>query len=154
MLGATWEEINLDRDSGATWIIPSKRMKAGREHRDPLARAAAAIVEDIGTMFGRTGHVFEGQRKGKPLSNMTFLMLLRRMGRHDITAHGFRSTFRDWAAEVTDYPSEIAEQALAHTVGSAVERAYRRSDVFEKRRALMEEWAHFAGSAVTVPEPS
>ncbi|WP_366655397.1 integrase arm-type DNA-binding domain-containing protein [Fodinicurvata sp. EGI_FJ10296] len=141
VLGATWDEIDLDRDGGAVWTIPADRMKAGKEHRVPLPPAAARIVQDMGTMFGRTGYVFPGQRKGKPLSNMAFLMLLRRMGRGDLTAHGFRSTFRDWVAETTSYPSEIAEQALAHIVGSAVERAYRRGDVFEKRRALMADWA-------------
>ncbi|WP_366656651.1 integrase arm-type DNA-binding domain-containing protein [Fodinicurvata sp. EGI_FJ10296] len=144
VLGATWDEIDLDRDGGAVWTIPADRMKAGKEHRVPLPPAAARIVQDMGTMFGRTGYVFPGQRKGKPLSNMAFLMLLRRMGRGDLTAHGFRSTFRDWVAETTSYPSEIAEQALAHIVGSAVERAYRRGDVFEKRRALMADWINFS----------
>jgi integrase len=85
--------------------------------------------------------VFAGPKAGRPLSNMAFLMLLRRMKRHDLTAHGFRSTFRDWAAERTSFPSEVAEMALAHTVGDKVEAAYRRGDLFDKRRALMEQWA-------------
>ncbi len=93
-----------------------------------------------------SGFVFPGAKRGAPLSNMAFLMLLRRMGRDDLTAHGFRSTFRDWAAERTTFPAEVAEMALAHTVGDKVEAAYRRGDLFEKRRRLMEAWAAFCGA--------
>ena len=91
--------------------------------------------------------VFPGGKPGKPLSNMAFLMLLRRMGRGDLTAHGFRSSFRDWAAERTNFPSEVAEMALAHAVGNKVEAAYRRGDLFEKRRRLMQQWATFCTTA-------
>jgi integrase len=90
--------------------------------------------------------VFPGQRHRRPLSNMAMLMLLRRMGREDLTAHGFRSTFSDWAAEETAFPREVVEMALAHTVENKVEAAYRRGDLFEKRRALMADWAHYCGS--------
>jgi integrase len=90
--------------------------------------------------------VFPGSKEAKPLSDMAFLMLLRRMGRDDLTAHGFRSSFRDWVSETTRYPSEVAEMALAHAVGNAVEAAYRRGDLFERRRRLMAEWANYCGS--------
>ena len=95
------------------------------------------------THLTMTGFVFPGARTGSPLSNMSLLMTLRRMGRSDLTAHGFRSTFRDWAAERTAFPSEVAEMALAHAVGDKVEAAYRRGDMFEKRRALADTWAAF-----------
>jgi integrase len=93
--------------------------------------------------------VFPGGKAGRPLSNMAFLMLLRRMGRDDLTAHGFRSSFRDWAAERTNFPSEIAEMALAHAVGNAVEAAYRRGDLFDKRRRLMDAWTEFCAKPAT-----
>jgi integrase len=93
------------------------------------------------------GFVFPGGKQDKPLSDMAFSMLLRRMGRGDVTAHGFRSSFRDWAAEQTNFPSEVAEMALAHAVGSKVEAAYRRGDLFEKRRRLMDAWAAFLAKA-------
>jgi integrase len=136
VLGATWAEIDLDK---ALWTIPAARMKAGREHRIPLSAPAAALLRKLATL--REGeHVFAGQRAGKPLSNMALLMALRRMKRPDLTAHGFRSTFRDWAAETTAFPSEVVEMALAHSVGDKVEAAYRRGDLFEKRRELMTDW--------------
>jgi integrase len=117
-------------------------MKAGKEHRVPLSAPALAIVEKMAAI--RSGEfVFPGGREGRPLSNMAFLMLLRRMGRDDLTAHGFRSSFRDWAAERTGFPAEVAEMALAHTVGDKVEAAYRRGDLFQKRRQLAEAWAKF-----------
>jgi integrase len=125
-----------------TWLIPEERMKAGRPHRIPLTEATIAILKTL------QGHdkinVFPGLKAGKPISNMVFLMTLRRMKREGLTAHGFRSTFRDWAAERTDFQGEVAEAALAHVVGNKVEAAYRRGDLFEKRRALMEAWARFA----------
>ena len=116
------------------------RMKAGKEHRVPLSDAALAIAENMAAI--RQGDfVFPGGKAGRPLSNMSMLMLLRRMGRDDLTIHGFRSSFRDWAAERTGLPAEVAEMALAHTVVDAVERAYRRGDLFQKRRQMMDAWA-------------
>jgi integrase len=136
VLGAGWEEINLQ---GRVWTVPPDRMKAGREHRVPLSRDAVALLKKV--RGSAEGLVFPGERRGKPLSNMAMLMVLRRMGRTDLTAHGFRSTFRDWAAERTNFPREVAEAALAHVVGDRTEAAYRRGDLFEKRRRLMDAWA-------------
>ncbi len=140
-LGARWREID---PSSKVWIIPADRMKAGKEHRVPLCRRAIELVEGRRKCAGKDvqseAFVFPGQRQGKPLSNMAFLMLLRRMKRHDLTAHGFRSTFRDWAAERTSYPNEVCEAALAHRIANKVEAAYRRGDLFELRRRLMEKW--------------
>lgn len=145
VLGARWQEMDL---ANATWTAPAARMKMKREHRVPLSPAALAILravaplrpanDDAGGAF-----VFPGARKGSPLSSMALLMTLRRMDRGDLTAHGFRSTFRDWTAERTSYPNEVAEAALAHTVKNETEAAYRRGDLFEKRRRLMEDWATF-----------
>lgn len=119
-------------------------MKADKEHRVPLSSAAVAILKQMAEL--RDGEfVFPGAKAGQPLSNMALLMLLRRMGRGDLTAHGFRSTFRDWAGDCTDFPGELAEMALAHTVGDKVEAAYRRGDGFQKRLLLAEEWAKFCG---------
>ncbi|WP_010685528.1 phage integrase central domain-containing protein [Methylobacterium mesophilicum] len=135
-LGARWDEIDLE---AGIWTVPAERMKAGAEHRVPLSPAALAI---LGEMQGLDStFVFPGGRRGKPLSNMAMLTLLRRMERPDLTVHGFRSSFRDWASETTDFPSEVVEMALAHTVESKVERAYRRGDLFEKRRDLMGAWS-------------
>src|SRR5260370_4088390 len=121
-------------------------MTAGREHRGPLSDAALAIVETMGAI--RQGEfVFPGGKAGRLLSNMSMLMLLRRMGRDDLTIHGFRSSFRDWAAERTGFPAEVAEMALAHTVADAVERAYRRGDLFQKRRPMMDAWTKFCTAA-------
>ena len=113
-------------------------LKGGREHRVPLSDAALATLKDMGQ---GGDYPFPGQRRGQPLSNMAMLSLLRRMGRSDLTVHGFRSSFRDWAAEQTNFPSEVAEMALAHVVGDKVEAAYRRGDLFDKRRRLMDAWA-------------
>jgi integrase len=137
-IGAKWDEIDL---AAKVWTIPASRMKADREHRVPLAPAAVEIIERAAARR-ENGYVFPGAR-GAGLSNMSFLMLLRRMGRRDLTAHGFRSSFRDWTAERTSFPREVAEQALAHTLSDKVEAAYRRSDLFDKRRKLMEAWARF-----------
>jgi integrase len=143
VLGAIWGEIDLD---AALWTIPAARMKARREHRVPLSAPAVALLRKLATL--REGeHVFTGQRAGKALSNMALLMTLRRMKRGDLTAHGFRSTFRDWAAETTGFPSEVVEMALAHAVGDKVEAAYRRGDLFEKRRELMEAWGTYCMKA-------
>ena len=122
-----------------TWTIPAERMKARVEHRIPLSKQALAVLRRAETQKVNDV-VFFGQKPGRGLSNMALLMMLRRMGRTDLTAHGFRSTFRDWAAEQTNFPNEVVEMALAHTIPRAVEAAYRRGDLFEKRRKLMVEW--------------
>jgi integrase len=139
VMGARWSEVNR---AERLWTIPAGRMKAGKEHRVPLSDAALAIIDAMAA--NRDGDfVFPGGKAGRPLSNMAFLMLLRRMQRDDLTAHGFRSTFRDWAAECTSFPAEVVEMALAHTVVDKVEAAYRRGDLFEKRRHLMQAWERF-----------
>jgi integrase len=144
-IGARWSEIDL---LDKRWTVPAARMKAGREHRVPLSARALAILEE---MFAHReaddGFVFAGGKPGLPLSNMAFLMLLRRMERGDLTAHGFRATFKTWASERTAFQNEIVEAALAHVVGSKVEQAYRRGDMFEKRRRLMQQWATFCTTA-------
>jgi integrase len=134
VLGARWGEFNL---AERLWTIPANRMKAGKEHRVPLSDAAMAILGEAGEP---EAHVFPG-RSG-PLGHTTLFALLQRMGR-DLTTHGFRSTFRSWAAERTNFPREAAELALAHTVGDATERAYQRGDLFQKRRGLMDAWSAF-----------
>lgn len=146
VLGATWAEV--DRKA-KIWTVPAVRMKAGKEHRVPLSDRALEILDAAATERTDGDFVFPGPRKGKPLSNMAMAMLLRvRMKRPEITVHGFRSSFRDWAGEETSFPREVAEAALAHTVGDEVERAYRRADALEKRRKLMDAWAKYvAGGA-------
>jgi len=141
-IGATWDEIDLQ---AKLWTIPANRIKAGREHRVPLSVPALAILEAMQAVK-TNDFVFPGNKADKPLSGMALLMLLRRMKRGDLTAHGFRSTFRDWAAERTNFPRDVAEMALAHTVGDKVEAAYRRGDLIEKRRQLAEAWAKFCGT--------
>jgi integrase len=146
VLGVTWAEIDL---SAAVWIVPASRMKAGREHRIPLSDASLAVLREAAKRQppkAPAAAVFPGAKSGKPLSSMALLMTLRRMDRGDLTAHGFRSTFRDWAAEQTNYPGEVAEAALAHTPGDKVEAAYRRGDLFDKRRQLMDAWATYCSS--------
>jgi len=135
--GATWREIDLD---AGVWVVPGERMKAGKEHRIALSGVAVALLESLPKMAG-TDLVFPAARGGQ-LSDMTLTAVLRRM-KVPATAHGFRSTFRDWAAERTNYPSEVAEMALAHAIDSKVEAAYRRGDMLEKRRAMMADWASF-----------
>ena len=143
VLGATWAEIDM---KAKVWTVPASRMKAGREHRVPLSGRALTVLKAMLPLA--TGPdperrpVFPSQRPGKPLSSMALAMLLRRIG-VETTVHGFRSSFRDWAGEVSTSPREVAEAALAHTVGDATERAYRRGDALEKRRKLMESWAAF-----------
>jgi integrase len=144
-IGATWGEINC---TDKIWIIPGARMKGRKEHRVPLCDRALGIVKEIraaadSSISDPQQFIFSSAKPGRPLSNMAYLMLLRRMGRADLTVHGFRSSFRDWAAERTNFPSEVAEMALAHAVGNKVEAAYRRGDLFEKRRRLMQQWATF-----------
>src|SRR6516225_894352 len=142
---ARWSELNL---LDKTWTVPAERMKARREHRVPLSARALAILEEMQAhRHGDERFVFPGGKAGKPLSNMAFLMLLRRMKRDDLTAHGFRATFKTWASERTSFQNEIVEAALAHVVGSKVEQAYRRGDMFEKRRRLMSSWAQFCFSS-------
>ena len=147
VIGARWSEINLQ---DKLWIIPAERMKAGKEHRVPLSARAMEILRTImpEAIEGDT-FVFPGNRPKKPHSNMAFLMLLRRMERSDMTAHGLRSSFRDWCAERTNFPSEVAEMALAHAISSKVEAAYRRGDLFDKRRQLMNAWAAYCATPQT-----
>jgi integrase len=139
VLKAQWSEIDLE---AALWIIPAERMKAKNEHRIPLSKAALSILKPLQEMRV-SDFMFPGQKRGKPLSNMSMEMILRRMNRTDITVHGFRSSFRDWCGDETEYPREIAEAALAHRLGDSVELAYRRGDALLKRRALMEDWSGF-----------
>ena len=136
VLGATWREIDLEK---AVWTIPASRMKAGKEHRVPLPPRAIEILEAT-KPFGKDW-LFPADGGGA-LSTMAMTMLLRRMER-DCTVHGFRSAFRDWAAESTAYAHEICEMALAHTISNKAEAAYRRGDLFEKRRHLMSDWAKY-----------
>ncbi len=139
--GAKWDEVDL---SSRTWTIPAGRMKAKKEHRVPLSDAAIAVLTRMHNV--RHGDlVFPGTRAGKQIALMTMWLLVKRLADVDVNIHGFRSTFRDWAAEQTAFPAELAELALAHSVGSDVEQAYRRSDMFEKRRKLMDAWAEFCG---------
>jgi integrase len=144
VLGAKWTEINADR---AVWTVPAERMKGRREHRVPLSRVALAVLERARQAGEGSEFVFPNTGRGQPLSNMAMLKMMERMGMPDLTTHGFRSTFRDWAAEQTAFPSEVAEAALAHTIGDKTEAAYRRGDLFEKRRALMQQWATFCITA-------
>ena len=138
VLNAQWTEFDLD---AGLWTIPAERMKARREHRVALPKRAVAIIKEL-SMAKSSEFVFPGQRPGKPLSNMAMLMLLERMGRRGtVTSHGFRSTFSDWASEVSPFSSELRETALAHTIGNKAEAAYRRGDALEKRRTMMEAWA-------------
>jgi integrase len=118
-------------------------MKSRKEHRVPLAPRVLKILESLPR---ESEFVFRGQKKGKPLSQLAMLSTLRRLGRDDLTVHGFRSTFRDWAAETTAYPNHVVEMALAHAIGDQVEAAYRRGDLFEKRRRLMDDWARHCES--------
>lgn len=133
--GMTWAELNLE---AGIWTIPASRMKAGKEHRVPLSDAAIAL---LGGQRSAESLVFESETKpGKAISDMSMTAVLRRMERNDITVHGFRSTFRDWAGETTGFPREVIEAALAHGIKDKAEAAYARSDLFDKRRKLMEAW--------------
>jgi integrase len=135
VLDMTWTEVDED---ARLWTVPAARMKSGKEHRVPLTDDMLAILEPLKAMA--SVYVFEGQKRHRPLSNMSMLMLLRRMGRDGFTVHGFRSSFRDWASEAANAPRELAKAALAHQVGSNVERAYARSDLLERRRELLMNW--------------
>jgi integrase len=139
---ATWGELDLD---AATWTVPAERMKAGREHVVPLSPQAVALFERMKSHRRGSGDnalVFPGQKRGKPLSDMTLTKAMRGMGREE-TPHGFRSTFRDWVAEQTTWPAELAEAALAHVVSDKTVAAYQRGPMLEKRRALMAVWGDF-----------
>jgi integrase len=140
-VGARWEEIGL---SERIWTIPAKRMKARKEHRVPLSDAAMTIVERMAELR-QSDFVFPG-RFGGALAADSMLALTKRLAGQPVTSHGFRSTFRDWCAERSSFPHEVAEMALGHTVGDAVERAYRRGDLFEKRRQLAEAWARYCAT--------
>ena len=139
IFGMRWPEIDFDKK---IWTVPAERMKAGREHRVPLSPRAVAILRKLEKV--KTGEfVFPGQSRNKPLSNMAMEMVLRRMKIEDATVHGFCSSFRDWAGNVSNFPREIIEMALAHVIGDKAEQAYRRGDALEKRRKLMEAWAAY-----------
>lgn len=138
VLGMRWEEIDWDRK---IWTCPASRMKNAEDHRVPITAAMLEIIEPLKKL--QSDFVFEGQKRNQPLSNMSMLMLLRRMGVQKVTVHGFRSTFRIWAAEVAKAPREIAEMSISHVVGSEVERAYSRTDLLERRRDLIERWSIF-----------
>ena len=143
-IGMRWAEID---EAKGEWRVPADRMKGHREHRVPLSHDALAVLERAKALRkGKGTVVFPSPRGDAPLSNMALAVLLRRMGRADITVHGFRSTFRDWCAEVTAYPREIAEACLAHISGDKVESAYLRSDFFDKRRQLMDAWARYCAT--------
>jgi integrase len=139
---ATWSELDLN---AATWTLPAERMKAGREHVVPLAPQAVALFQRMKAhKRGDSGLVFPGTKRGQPLSDMTLTKALRDMG-CDVTAHGFRSTFRDWVAEQTSWPADLAEAALAHVVSDKTVAAYQRGTMLEKRRQLMSAWADYCG---------
>src|SRR5262249_48695264 len=148
VLGARWSELNL---LDKVWIVPATRMKASKEHRVPLSDRALAILKEMHAHRGgdADAYVFPG-KPGRGFSNTALWEALQSMGRTDITTHGFRSTFRDWAAEQTNFADPIIEQALAHIVGDKTVRAYRRTDVFEQRRRLMDAWASYCAQPVPV----
>lgn len=145
VIGARWDEFDLD---AKLWTIPAARMKAGKEHRVPLSDRAFEVLRVLPREAGNS-FVFIGPKKGTAISNMAMAKVMERMERTDITVHGFRSTFRDWAAERTAYPNHVVEMALAHTIADKVEAAYRRGDLFDKRRRLMVEWAKFCATEPT-----
>ena len=138
-LGCAWAEIDLGQK---LWVIPSTRTKAAKEHRVPLSDRAIAILSEMSAIRGGSDFVFSA-RRGRPLAKLALFNALRRMGRGDLTAHGFRSTFRDWAGNETAFPRELAEQALGHAIGDETERSYRRGDALERRRAMMDAWASY-----------
>jgi integrase len=141
VIGATWVEVDL---RAGVWTVPAGKMKAGKEHRVPLAPRAGEILREMAEI-SQSDFIFPGDGEGQPLSNMALLMTLRRMRGGSLTVHGFRSTFRDWCAEQTNFPREIAEAALAHVLENRTEAAYQRGDMLEKRRKLMSAWSQFCG---------
>jgi integrase len=151
-LGATWDEIDLDE---GVWTVPANRIKAGKEHRVPLAKPALAVLhkiraitKKIGGKVAKSDFVFSNDRTGERMSPNALLALLKRMQRADVTVHGFRSAFRDWVGEETNFANDLAELALAHKVADKVEAAYRRGTMFEKRRKLAEAWAGYCAKPV------
>ncbi len=157
VIGARWGEVNIGE---ALWTVPAERVKSGRQYRVPMSPATLTIInamQEVRTTGHGDGFVFPGGKRDRPLSDTALRAVLKRLRRSDVTVHGFRSSFRDWAAERTNYPREVAEMALGHTVGDRVEAAYRRGDLFEKRRKMMNAWAdycgtvHEAGEAKVVP---
>jgi integrase len=149
--GATWEEIDI---KGANWTVPAARMKANRDHVVPLSPPALAVLRRIAAL-GDQGIVFPGMRAGQPLSDMSLTAVLRRMGRGEFTAHGFRASFKTWASDETTHARELIEASLAHAVGDRAEQTYQRGVWLDRRRALMNDWATFCGSkpaaAIAVP---
>jgi integrase len=143
VIGARWSEIDLEN---GVWTVPAARMKAGKEHRVPLSDRAVALLAGLYRESGNE-FVFIGSRGGKALSNMSLTAVLRRIGQGNITVHGFRSSFMDWAHEQTGYPKVVIDMALAHTVSDKVEAAYRRGDLVGKRKQLMQQWARYCASA-------
>lgn len=139
--GATWDEIDL---RNKLWTIPANRMKMGKEHRVPLSNTAVKLLENL-MQVENEKYLFPSIKKNTPVSDMTLTAVLRRMGK-EVTVHGFRSTFRDWAAEATNYPGDMAEMALAHSIGDKVEAAYRRGDMLLKRYRMMNEWADYCST--------
>jgi integrase len=146
--GARWEEIDLDH---AVWTIPAQRMKAGREHRVPLSEPAIDVLRTM-AQLGTDGFVFPGLKTAPALSDVALTKAVHIAGGNDATVHGFRSTFRDWCAETTNYPRELAEAALAHMLKDKTEAAYQRGDLLEKRRRLMAEWASFCSKPMIAGE--
>ena len=139
VIKAKWHEFDMDE---RVWSIPEERMKMNRPHRVPLTDEMMKILRSL-ELIRSNDYLFPGQKENKPISNMAMLVLLKRMNRGDITVHGLRSTFRDWAAETTEYSGDVVEMALAHKIQNDVEAAYRRGDLLEKRRALMAEWNNY-----------
>ncbi len=144
VIQAEWSEFDFNAEM---WIVPAERMKAKREHRVPLSPAAINVLKSVEGYDKK--YVFPGHKRGSHLSNGGMLAVLKRLKRRDITVHGFRSTFRDWCAESTNYPSDVAEMALAHTLRDKTEAAYRRGDLFEKRTHLMDDWAKYCDNVLT-----
>lgn len=144
IIGAKWDEFDLE---AGIWVVPGERMKSGREHRVPLSPTALSLLKKLPVVVDGGDWVFPGAKHGRALSNTAMLQLLKRMERQDITVHGFRSTFRDWAAEQTSYPNHVLEMALAHVIPDKTEAAYRRGDLFEKRAKLMVQWANYVASS-------
>jgi len=137
---ARWTDISISK---RLWIVPPDLIKGQKEHRVPLTEPVIAILKKLQKLKRDDGFVFPGHKKGKHLSNGAMLMQLERMDRGDITVHGFRSAFKDWALECTAFPPEVSEMALAHVVEDKVEAAYRRGDLLKKRRGLMDAWAKY-----------
>lgn len=141
-LGAVWDEIDFEK---ALWIVPAERMKGKQEHVVPLTSQCLEVLKKSHAMKV-SKYIFPGGKKDRPLSNMSMNMLMRRMGIENTTVHGFRSSFRDWCGDKTEYPREVAEAALAHKIGNKVEQAYRRRNALEKRQGLMSEWSTYCCS--------